>query len=70
MRSVERIHPFLERMENIWKTVFPDWRFGQFMYNLEYYLRSEKGVDIFTVEDDKLIDLMDSFVAFYSAKRN
>lgn len=70
MRSIERIHPFIERIENIWKTEFPDWRFGQFIYNFEYYLRSEKNIDIFTVEDDKLIDLVDSFVTFYTAKRN
>lgn len=70
MRSIERIHPFLERVESIWKTTFPDWRFGQFIYNLEYYLRSEKGVDMFTVEDDKFIDLLESFVIFYTEKRN
>lgn len=70
MRSIERIHPFVERIEYVWKTHFPDWRFGQFIYNLEYYIRSEKDTDIFTVEDSKFIDLVDSFVAFYTAKRN
>lgn len=33
MRDVERIDPFLTEIGSIWKEYFPDWRFGQLMYN-------------------------------------
>ena len=33
MRNVDRIDPFLEEIGSLWKKNFPDWRFGQLMYN-------------------------------------
>lgn len=32
MRQIERMKPFLEKIEEVWKDV-PDLRFGQLMYN-------------------------------------
>ena len=33
MRPIERIDPFLAEIGAIWKERFPDWRFGQLIYN-------------------------------------
>ena len=33
MRDVKRIEPFMNEMADIWKESFPDWRFGQLMFN-------------------------------------
>lgn len=33
MRDINRIEPFLKEVGEIWKERFPDWRFGQLMYN-------------------------------------
>ena len=33
MRDINRIDPFLKEVGEIWKERFPDWRFGQLMYN-------------------------------------
>lgn len=33
MRDINRIDPFLKEVGEIWKERFPNWRFGQLMYN-------------------------------------
>lgn len=33
MRDINRIETFLNEVGDIWKNRFPDWRFGQLMYN-------------------------------------
>ena len=33
MRDPNRIEPFLNELGEIWKERYPDWRFGQLMYN-------------------------------------
>ena len=39
MRPIERIEPFLKELGDIWKERFPDWRFGQLIYN--FIVRTE-----------------------------
>ena len=50
MRPIERIEPFLKELGDIWKERFPDWRFGQLIYNFI----SEKG-DPFFWEDEEFL---------------
>ena len=50
MRPIERIEPFLKELGNIWKERFPDWRFGQLIYNFI----SENG-DPFYWEDEEFL---------------
>lgn len=57
MRNPKRIHEFLRHLEDAW-SVFPDWRFGQFVMNFLSWL----GRDPFYIEDDKLAELVDAFM--------
>ena len=50
MRDINRITPFLEEVGQIWKEKFPDWRFGQLMYNFFTALG-----DPFYYEEDELL---------------
>lgn len=50
MRDVNRIEPFMMEMAEIWKEKFPDWRFGQLMYNFFAQLG-----DPFYYEEDELM---------------
>ena len=34
MRDIDRIDPFMKELAEIWKNNVPDWRFGQFVYNI------------------------------------
>lgn len=33
MRDINRIEPFMNEIASIWREKFPDWRFGQLMFN-------------------------------------
>ena len=50
MRDIDRIDPFMEEMGSLWKEKFPDWRFGQLMYNFFSALG-----DPFYYEEDELM---------------
>lgn len=41
MRDVNRIDPFLEMLGEYWKKYAPDWRFMQFVCNLQRTIRSD-----------------------------
>ena len=50
-RDVNRIKPFLEVFEELWKFQ-PDIRFGQMVYNLA------RNTDLFNIEDDKMLEII------------
>lgn len=56
IREVERLDIFYEELSNIHKEYFPDWRFGQLCSNIFGWLMSEKKVDLFFPEEDKMIE--------------
>ena len=56
MRNIERMEPFLQQIEEIWKTKCPDWRFGQLMFNFI----SAMG-DPFYWEEDTFIELLKKY---------
>lgn len=56
MRSTDRIDPFLEKLGKIWKEKFPDWRFGQLMYNFFCWYG-----DPFYLEEDQFIEKMEKY---------
>ena len=56
MRDPDRIEPFLNELGEIWKTKCPDWRFGQFIYNVVL----DTG-DPFYLEDDKMLERIREF---------
>ena len=62
MRDPSRIPAFTEKLRRYWEAYFPDWRFGQFMYNfLEFVFKNTKGRDIFYIEDNEMSALLDKF---------
>jgi len=56
MRNIERMEPFLQQIEEIWKTKCPDWRFGQLMFNFI----SAMG-DPFYWEEDTFIAMLKKY---------
>lgn len=58
MRDVNRIDSFCDTLKLYWKTYFPDWRFGQFINNIQRFA----GNDLFYYEEDKFLKLLDDFV--------
>ena len=63
MRDPERIDRFCKVLHYQWKQRIPDWRFGQFMSNFLGYVAAETKRDIFFLEDDKMLDLLNKFFA-------
>ena len=56
MRDVNRIKPFLERIEEIWKK-YPDLRFGQLINNVF----GEQQVLFYYLEDFEIIEIIEEF---------
>lgn len=53
MRNPDRIEPFLCEIGKVWREKFPDWRFGQLMYNFFSVL----GDPFYYEEDEFLVAL-------------
>lgn len=62
MRDINRIRPFCERLIKAWQAA-PDLSFGQLMENV---FRSN-GRDPFYIEDDEMIEQIESFVKRFEA---
>ncbi len=56
MRDPKRIDKVLKVLGDNWKKL-PDWRLGQLICNLQ----SAAGNDLFYVEDDKFIELLEEY---------
>ena len=58
MRDVNRLDSFYDKLKQIHKENFPDWRFGQFIYNfLSWY-----GRDPFYLEENRFLEEVNNFV--------
>jgi len=58
MRDVKRLDGFYNYLKAVHKNCFPDWRFGQLIVNLQRWY----GRDIFYLEEDDFLQLLDSFI--------
>lgn len=56
MRNTDRIEPFLDEIGKVWKAKFPDWRFGQLMYNFFSALG-----DPFYYEEDEFLEAFKAY---------
>lgn len=56
MRNPDRLQPLYNELCRIHKENCPDWRFGQFIMNV-----LSKFGDIFYVEDDVIIEKIESY---------
>ena len=63
MRDPNRLDRFYGELTKIHKEYFPDWRFGQFCSNFFKWLMSEKQVDFFFPEEDKMLEYMKEYVS-------
>lgn len=61
MINPEKLDSLYDELKKIHKEVFPEWRFGQLYANFTYWLRIEKQVDIFYVEEDKMLEYIKIF---------
>jgi hypothetical protein len=55
------LYRFYESIKNIHQFEFPDWRFGQLMYNFFDWVYANKTQDIKNVSNDEIIDMMAEF---------
>ena len=55
MRDPNRLDNFYEEVKEIHKRYFADQRFGQLMSNFFGWLMSEKGIDLFFPDEDKML---------------
>ena len=60
LRSSNRIKPFCNDLAKIWSKL-PDLRFGQLTYNLAMYVKQTYGKDIFYIEDEELLKLLEEY---------
>lgn len=57
MRDANRLDDFYDKIKEIHKKEFPDWRFGQFIINFCGYYG-----DPFYLEEDKFIEKLENYV--------
>ena len=64
-RDAARIQPFCERLARGWEKL-PDWRFGQLMVNLMREYEAEHGRDIFFLEEDEMMEIIETYCVRFS----
>ena len=61
MRDPKRLTKFYDEFNRIHQQYFSDWRFGQLISNFFGWIYSEKKIDIFFPEEDRMIELLREF---------
>ncbi len=61
MRDPNRLDDFYNKMTQLHKTCFPDWRFGQLMSNFFGWLYQTKQRDLFFPEESEMINLFEEY---------
>ena len=61
MRDPNRLDKFYEEFCRIHKEKLPDQRFGQLISNFFGWIYSEKKLDIFFPEEDKMLELFKEY---------
>ena len=68
-RDAGRIQLFCDRLARAWEKL-PDWRFGQLMINLMREYEAEHGRDIFFLEEDEMMEIIEAYcVRFLGGNR-
>lgn len=60
MRDPNRIDKFCDELKTIWHKV-PDWRFGQFIVNMDQIIHIHYDKDMFYIEDDDMLEIMKDY---------
>ena len=61
MRDPNRLDNFYFQLREIHKTKFPDWRFGQLMSNFLGCVYSQKNIDPFFPEENKMLEYLKEY---------
>ena len=61
MRSKDRIDSFMMKLQEVWEQYFPDWRFGQLMYNFLAW-GMEKHGDFYYWEEYKFLKYLNEYL--------
>lgn len=62
MRDPNRLDKFYDELRRLHKKYYPDWRFGQLCSNFFGWLASEKKMDLFFPEEDKMLDYLREYI--------
>lgn len=62
MRDPKRLDKFYDELKELHKSKVPDWRVGQLFCNLYDWLVSEKKMDMFFPEEDRLIEYFKEYL--------
>lgn len=63
MRDPNRLYDFYNQLRAYHMKYFPDWRFGQFISNLEKWLHDTKKIDdMFYIEEKAMLRFVEDFV--------
>ena len=65
MRDTNRMKPFFDELEKVWKENFPDWRFGQLISNFLFVYG-----DPFYWEENKFIENLKEYVKLNKSVEN
>ena len=68
MRNPNRLYDFYNKLQEVHITYFADWRFGQLCSNFFGWLMSEKGIDLFHPEEDKMIEYIMEYAESIKSK--
>ncbi len=61
MRDPNRLDEFYDKLKELHKKYYPDWRFGQFCSNFFGWLYQEKKIDLFYPEEDAMIKYIEEY---------
>ena len=61
MRDPKRLDKFYDEFKAIHQESFSDWRFGQLISNFFGWIISEKKIDIWFPEEDRMLELFREF---------
>lgn len=58
MRDPNRLDEFYNKLKEIHKKYFPDWRFMQLVNNIQSFY----GSDLFYAEENRFLELLDKYI--------
>ena len=62
MRDPKRLDKFYDRLKELHKKEVPDWRVGRLFINLYRWIEYEENIDMYFLEEDRLIELIEKFL--------
>ena len=61
LRDTNRLYKFYEELREIHMKYFPDWRFGQLIYNVLGWWQTKSSRDIFFPEEDDMLEYLKEY---------